>query len=357
MILAMKYKKDFSEIELDERKSKSFFDREENQRRLKILLRDGECYPTNVVIHPTMSCNHRCDFCNYFHNLDEENHKEKSRITSTEYIKIEHIIKFFREFEACGVQNLVISGGGDPLLHKDKEIILDTALKYRFEKHIYTNLDFNISDNIIEMLSRFNSININLNTTNPELYRQTRGKGSDLERVIRNVSELKRKKSVVNGVIITRDNTLSSLEQTIEWMRVQNFSSIIVSPAFNIEYKDGEKTTQKTMDSLYKVKKAVRGIDNIRVVTEVEKAVIKDSQAYCRTHYFDITIGADYWVYACCMRSYINGYGIVNLKKFGSFIDGWNSEERRRKLKNVGFKCGDCWFGFANQYLIKREMR
>ena len=338
-------------IELDERKVSHFFDDPDNRSRLEALLKEGGCYPTNVVIHPTMLCNHRCDFCNYFHNLDERDKIEGGKIKINGSIETYHMVKFFEEFDKCGVKALVISGGGDPLLHKDIEVILENALRFKFRKHFYTNLDFDLSDHVIELLSKFDSVNLNINTTDDGLYKLTRGKNSNISRVVDNVSKLKEKSALINAVIVVRDNTLQTLDATIDRMRDCGFSSLTISPAFDLGYRDGGSASEKTMGNLVRIKKKSKSKADIRVLRNVEDAVLKDDKIYCRTHLFDITIGADYNVYPCCMTSYTSGYSVINLRKFGSFTEAWESDERKERITQLNFGCNRCWFGAANDYL------
>lgn len=344
-------------MSLDERRATSLLQDKETEKRLEILLKEGDCYPTHVVIHPTMVCNHRCDFCNYFYTLDEHGEETGRVIQPTKAIEKKDIITFLEEFEACKVKNLVISGGGDPLLHKDIKEILSEALKFGYNKYLYTNLDFNLDQDILDILQKLSSVNVNINTIDRELYKKTRGRNANIERVNYNIAQLRDRSAILNAVVIVRDNTIDALESTLDGLDQQGFASIVISPAFDMNYFDNIKSSSQTIESLVKMKEKVKKNAKIRIVRPVEDAATLDGDVYCRTHYVDITIGADYGVYPCCMTAYKEGHELVNLKKFGSFVKGWSSLERRKKIENLGFTCKTCWFGSANNKLLEMGLR
>ena len=343
-------------MKLDERRIVHLLEDNETKKRLEKLLAEGDCYPAHVVIHPTMRCNHRCDFCNYFHNLDKHKEATGNAISPTGIIEKQDLLLFLEEFEKCGVKSLIISGGGDPLLHKDIKTILLRALQFSYDKHIYTNLDFKLDPETIDNLARFSSVNVNINTVNEEMYRRTRGRNASLEQVRYNLQNLKEREAILNAVIIVRNNTLSMLEETLESLDQLGFGSVVVSPAFDLDYIDGIKTNEQTLESLQRVKEVVSN-KKVRIVNPVEEAVVKNGEVYCRTHYLDITIGADYNIYPCCMTAYGSGFRLVNLRKFGSFIEAWNSHERRTKVNNLQFNCKTCWFGSVNNQLLKLGLK
>jgi|SRR3989344_3890591 len=344
-------------MSLDERRATSLLQDKETEKRLEELLAKGDCYPVSVVIHPTMKCNHRCDFCNYFDTVNKHEETTNKLMPLSKALEKKDIVYFFEEFERCKIKSLIISGGGDPLLHRDIKTILLESLRFGYDKHIYTNLDFCLDQSTLDTLSRFSSVNVNINTTDEKLYKYTRGRNANIERVRYNIRQLKDRSTALNAVVIVRDNTFSALEETLENLSQQGFRSIVVSPAFDLNYLDCINPSSQTLVHLAKMKEKVPNSTKIRIVKPVEKVAIKEGQVYCRAHHLDITLGADYGVYPCCMTAYKEEHELVNLKKFGSFVEGWNSSERRDKISNLDFKCNTCWFGSANNQLLQRGLK
>jgi len=334
-------------MELDKRKIDYFFDSEDAKERLNSFLQDRDCYPLHVVIHPTMACNHRCNFCNYFHNIDSyerEDHQFKS-------ISLKEISILLEDFERLKVNTVVISGGGDPLAHRDIKAILERTMLFSFTKHIYTNLDFDLDDETISLLSKLDSLNINVNTFDPVLYRELRGKQANLSRVIRNLKYLTEQGANLRAVVVVKDDTIDSVQRTLDLLLNHDITKIVISPAFELAYADGTGISDTSIQKLVNFKNTNSNTD-IKFLRQVEEAVFEESgNSYCRTHYFDITIGADYFVYPCCLTAYREEYRLVNLKEFKSFEDAWNSNARKSTINSLDFKCSICWFGKANQYL------
>lgn len=331
---------------LDKRKTHRFFDSGKARKKLDEYLENGDCYPLDVVLHLNTICNHKCDFCYNFLNLETNKGERKNSF----FLDGDYTIKLISELSDCNIDKLIISGGGDPLLHKDIKKILKTAIGHDFSSFLYTNLDNDITD-LIDLLIRLDGININLNTSNKELYRITRGKRANLNRVKRNLEILSKEKMNLNATVIVRDNTIHSLEETIYWLNDLGIEYINISPAFDLNYSDNFKTSKKSLEEMEKIRQNVVN-RSIRIL-EPEEESVKDSYGniICKTHYFDITIGADYGVYPCCAVSYLEEYKIVNLKDYNSFNEAWNSEERHKWVQQSNVKCKTCWFSPINKTL------
>ena len=335
---------------LDKRKTYRFFESEKAKRRLKEYLEKRDCYPLDIVIHLNTTCNHRCDFCYNFLNLEKTNKKERNFFLDGDYV-----LNLINQLAKCDIDKLIISGGGEPLLHKDIRKILETSLRYNFSTILYTNLDNDIDDLAI-LLAGLNSIHVNINTTNKEIYNKTRGEKARFSRVKRNLERLIESNARLYATIIVRDNTCENLEETIYQLNKVGLKNVNISPAFKFDYRDGIKI-DKSLKEMEKLRQKIHDL-NIKIL-EPEGRTVKDSNGnlFCKIHYFDITIGADYCIYPCCTVSYLEEYRIINLKDYNSFRDAWNSEERYNWIKKSNIKCKTCWFAPVNEILEEQDER
>lgn len=332
-------------MELDKRKVSAFFDSEQAKSRLKTFLDNGDCYPLHVVLHLTDSCNHQCNFCSNPYSVSRS--KRQPHILHTQ-----DVINYIREFKEIGINNLVISGGGEPLLHKDIERIIEEAVHSGLSSSLYTNLDVNLSQNLVQQLSLL-SVGINLNTLEPSLYKSTRGNSTNLDRVKANIKSLQDLDANLTSLVIVRDDTAESLEDTVNGFLEMGFRRITVSSAFDLLYADKIMTTRKTLDAMKRLK--MKGLIGVRVLSPVEPSIKVNEEVVCKSHYFDITIGADYGVYPCCMTAYMGGYQLFNLKDYPSFKEAWQSEERKRTIEKFQASCINCWFAPLNKVLSEDE--
>lgn len=324
---------------LNKRKTNFFFSQKEVQERLTQYSQTGFCYPVDVVLHPTTRCNHQCGFCYNTFNLGEEHYD----------IDMEDVLNYLKEFETLGVQNLIISGGGEPIIHKDIRKLIKESIASPINIFLYTNLDYEMDEDLEEMFERLQGINVNINTTNNEQYKTSRGKGTNPERVKANARRLNEINDHIGATVIVRDDTIGGLESSLRDLINIGFSRIIVSPAFNLPYKDA-KATKSCIEDLLRLRR-IFSEKEIRIL-EPEEDVIVDEQGdiYCKIHNFDVTIGADYGLYPCCNVAYDERYKILNLKEFNSFSEAWHSKERTREKS---FYCKKCWFAPANKVIME----
>lgn len=327
---------------LDKRKTNFFFLKDYAKRRLEQFSKEGNCFPLDVVIHPTTRCNHSCDFC--YHRL---NFKGKKNVN----YDISRYLKLISELKELGTFSLIISGGGEPLKHKDITKIIQEASSFPFSS-IYTNLDSNLNDSLKESLIKLKVINVNINTLDVNEYKKIRGKHANLYRVKSNLRELSNSGVQINGMVTSRKESQRSLENTIDNLLSVGASGVIVSPAFDLDYEDGLKQ-EKFIKKFYELRKKIKD-KRVRILEAEEKTPLnKNGKPICNTHYFDITIGANEIVYPCCNVAYLDSYSIVDLKKYASFENAWKSKERQDWLDNSEINCKSCWFAPATREIEK----
>ncbi len=339
--------------DLVKRKVYSLFNSDAAKERLREYLQYRNSYPFVAVIHPTMVCNHRCDFCNYFHVIDHLYGKEAR---PTKFIETAYMLRLLSELYECGVQSIIFSGGGEPLLHRDFGQIARHALEIGFNTSLYTNLDVVMKEDVLATMPRFKSVTVNVNTSDPDLYGITRGAKGDFERVGRNLSLLAECGVKLEATVIIRDNTAHRLRETIEWLKGYNVRCIKISPAFMLQYDDGIGATEATLREMVTISREYGQANEVRLIEPVEPVVKdKSGRVFCSTVFFDITIGADCKIYPCCMRAYLDDYVVVDLHKYISFKEAWNSPERIHWQQHAKLECVTCWFGAANDLLKSQK--
>jgi len=88
--------------------------------------------PVHVTIEPTIECNLRCPMCDRTQKLDYESHRDQA-LSTTRWLKL------IDEFAAVGVRQILVIGGGDPLMHPDIRLILERISQYSICLHLWTN--------------------------------------------------------------------------------------------------------------------------------------------------------------------------------------------------------------------------
>lgn len=97
------------------------------RQRLKAQALNGKNFwPLSITIHPTAACNHGCAWCWFSHSAD--------------CADISKIIDAIELFLANGLEEVVVSGGGEPLLHPQIELLFEyLELQNDITRRLYTN--------------------------------------------------------------------------------------------------------------------------------------------------------------------------------------------------------------------------
>src|SRR3989344_388922 len=332
-------------MELDKRKINYFFESNEEKFKLEEFLKRRDCYPSHIVLHLTTNCNHNCNFCSNYYRLNKEEPRAR--------IETQDILNFIDEFESLGVKNLVISGGGEPFLHQGMPRILQRLNKSSLKSSVYTNLDIELTPEILQQLSPSISVGININTFNTANYITTRGKKANLERVKSNISNLIKRDISVSAIVIVKEDLVGNIEETIRGIRNFGIEKIIVSPAFDLPYRDGIGVGQATIKKMSTLKKDFLS-GGIRAIEPIGDPAVYKGGVFCKSPYFDVTIGADYFLYPCCITAYNTNFQLLNLKIYNSFKEAWQSEERKWKFERFSPNCKTCWFDPVNKTLLEK---
>lgn len=323
---------------LDKRKLWDFFDSKEANERLGHFKQWGDCYPIHVVIHPTVLCNHSCDFCYHTEAIRERKSPLKSRV-----LDANRVVRLIEEIESLGAKNIILSGGGEPLMHPEIVMIVSKLNSIKIDSFLYTNLDLQMDVDLLDKISMLGGIGVNINISDPEQYSTTRGKNANLDRVKHNIGELVFRGSRLYGTVIVSD-TQASVEKTVGFCLKVGMAGVNVSPAFN--------TSKTVVHALEQVKTKFAN-SPVRVVEPLEKVAMKAHKVFCQSHRFDVTIGSDYGIYPCCSTAYRKEFMIANLFNYNSFNEAWTSEVRKKWVDRFEPHCETCWFAPVNTRILQ----
>jgi len=149
----------------------------------------NDTFPVCVEIHPTDKCNQHCHYC--FHRSLGFG-KEKGNIkflTTSDYVII------FAEMSRIGVQNLSISGGGEPFMAGNLFNILQLALNNNLNVRVVTNGSVGVMSDLrmLEELVKCDEIRFSVDSTKPDVYSALRNvPESHLFRVFENIKKFNR---------------------------------------------------------------------------------------------------------------------------------------------------------------------
>lgn len=146
-------------------------------------------------------CNIRCSYCDTKYALDKNNGEE---------ISIENIIKKIKEF---GISNITITGG-EPLIHKEIDKLIDELLKGGYKVNIETNGTISIDKYLNRCL-------ITMDYKCPSSLMEKEMMLSNLEKLTEN--------DVLKFVV--KENDLETIENILKTFNIKSY--VYISPIFN----------------------------------------------------------------------------------------------------------------------------
>ena len=145
-------------------------------------------YPKVIEIHPTDVCNQACQYC--FHGGKGFG---KNSVTIRKQNPISdwgpHL---FTQMKKVGIQNLSISGGGEPLMYSGIDDLIFSAKENGLNVRLVTHGNF-ADPNIHTSLKICDNIRISLDTMNANTYLEMRGVKQEaglMDETIKNISKL-----------------------------------------------------------------------------------------------------------------------------------------------------------------------
>lgn len=141
--------------------------------------KEKEIYPIYVEVSPYGACNHRCTFC----GVDYMGYKN---------IKIDFEIykQIIREIAELGVKSVMFAGEGEPMLHRDLDLMIEATKKAGIDVAITTNFVPIKLDKMPKILKNTTWIKASINAGNAKVYSQIhRTRENDFYRVLKNLEE------------------------------------------------------------------------------------------------------------------------------------------------------------------------
>lgn len=147
--------------------------------RVASWLEGKQVCPIYLEIAPCGSCNHRCIFC----AVDYLNYK-------TSFLDVNILKKMIHGAAACGVKSIMYAGEGEPLLHKNIDLIVETTKKAGIDVSITTNGVFLNKALCQKILKYLSWIRVSLNAGSKEGYaRVHRARPEDFSKVLNNLKD------------------------------------------------------------------------------------------------------------------------------------------------------------------------
>lgn len=343
--------------------------------RLQELKEKKPISPTLIQIDLEAWCNDNCSFCSY--RKDDGYNKDMLKLIdgcssdacspigkpSAKSRLPESICeKLPLQMRQNSIPAIELTGGGEPTVWPYFDKLLDNLIKNDIEIGLVTN-GSHMSETRIKKLSEYKKtlwVRFSMDSSNQETHKKIhRTPNNDFERRLNNIKRMVELKhdNLILGIsfIITPDNYLD-IEDSIKLYQSVGVSNIRFSWMYDKQGKSGLKEYQiKEIQELLEELKPEYDNDNFRVLFERGRIETYDKPnddfKTCYYQRFVWNIGADGYVYPCCIQKYNPDYAFADIVT-ESVSDIIKSTHSRMSTLDP-MRCNPCWLRNRNKQIAQ----
>jgi MoaA/NifB/PqqE/SkfB family radical SAM enzyme len=317
-----------------------------HQDKIKQIRKKKLITPTMVQWDITNRCNLSCSFCFYhIYPLTDWDIK-----TEMPYDTIASILS---ELYLIGIRTVEWTGGGEPTLHKNWELITTLATSLGFEQALVTN--GTLIDKCINLIRNFEWVRVSVDAATKETYAKVKG-FDRFDTVINNIKQLVKERNQGNVIgfsfIVCQEN-YQEIMDAAELAKSLGCDNIRFSLAMTPEH-------DKLFDGIWA--ECVNQLDEARKLEDsnfkvfsfsnrINEIAHKSHSSHCHYCQF-VGVISPTGIYPCCRLKDDNLFNFGTLEKT-SFSEIWNSTKRKTFIRMVAEKgCGyDCWMTEKNNFI------
>ena len=240
--------------------------------------KSGSLWPVSVVVHLTDVCNHKCEWCWY------------SRSKAT--VEITDVIALLELCHEHGMAEVIVSGGGEPLLHSDIALLLEYLRSSGIEsRKLYTN--GSRLDRFPQIGQAFNHVRVSLDAGGAELYSKVHGVNpAEYVRILESLKQASVNAPLMQpGVsMVVTQQTEFSISELLDDCAIHGLKFVVLKPLLGRKFRDSRiKLDIKNIPadvSVMSYSESVRGLPAGRLPVEVAAS--------------SLMIASNGWVYPCC---------------------------------------------------------
>lgn len=262
--------------------------------------------PVTIEVHPSYPCNYNCKWCidKTLKNQKGEgwciNNDSKSMMSEA---NVRNIIESAVKMKSKGI---IISGGGEPTLNKNTELLVELADEKGIITGMFTNGASLNEENMRKYIKGLSFIRFSFDDYNAENYSRTKGVGAHMyDKVIKNIKrcvelkkELKADKCRIGiDFIIIPDNVdkmISIYKETL----AMGVDYLQFCDCVEVGYRLTEAFQTKILDNL----ETIHGMNRGKVFDVVYEPLQKENEVWCHdceAKEYIVQVGADGKVRPC----------------------------------------------------------
>lgn len=307
-------------------------------------------YPTHIQIDPCGICNQSCIWCFYHGGYDDKQKVDRIEDIRNKWIKTEPLLKFL---DSCRniVRAVTLVGGGEPLIHPDIEKILKKIVGCGFKFGVITNLSMKLPYEVTQLLRMADWIRVSLDAGTANTYWKLHqpNDADAYSNVMNNIAKLNNYTTIGLSFLVHEQNR-HEIEDFYNLAKKKLIKGYLqFKPVY--DESQGFNYTEEEITKIDKRINLLPKFKQVEIIGGLKKRIetLKwkpEEYALCRITDYRIQLGADGYLYPCCMYKYVKEYryGSIYNKKGYIFTNIMSSVQRAKvdyKLKIE--KCPPCW--------------
>jgi len=312
---------------------------------------DHDPLPLCIEIHPTDFCNQGCEYCFGAgkHRKGIETNQRQKYMSLTDYRTL------FSEMSTYGINNLSISGGGEPFLSQDIDGIYDLAFDHNLRVRTVTNGNV-LNSSTMERVLHTQEIRFSIDSTDPNTYSKIRKVNpAMLQKTINNIGKLVEARNIGGYPLEIGATCIIGYENAGQ---IENFADLVLGhlgidhvvykyDAYGIIKPDSKD--EKHVDTQLKRVKEVFGN---KIDSRLDQGTFSTDQP-CVESYFKSVLNPYGELFSCCLGAQpgeTNGikYGDIKAEiKSGNsnpLTTIWKKTRTARDAMRKKVDCTDCNF-------------
>lgn len=320
---------------------------------------------TLIQVHfmPSNICNQRCNFCSY----RMPDNKNSSQFNDRKMLPMDKILSLIDDMKEIGVQAVEVTGGGEPLAHKEKYRMFKELFNAGFDVGLVTNGTL-VDDELAEILApNLTWMRVSIDAGNPQTYSKLRNAPEhhfyaalNALTKIRRVGNHKPEFRLGVGFVMSNGNELDAYDLSYISKEL-GADNIRLSMTFSDKHMEFFTDQNKVLQGIGLADKATRELsdDNFQVINLIPERCNNiidhtNDYHYCYTKDILCVIEGEGNVYTCCTFTG-SQKGIL-----GNFLDHkngfkgvWNDSKKFRNNLNPGKYCNvTCLYAKRNLEMI-----
>jgi MoaA/NifB/PqqE/SkfB family radical SAM enzyme len=306
--------------------------------------------PIHIQMDLTGACNHRCPFC-FWKAGDRNPGFEQTYIKNISMIKTEVALRALDEFRDAGIKAITLVGGGEPLIHKDIDLILERIIGNGMEYGVITNLSRLPR---MDLLERATWIRVSADAADEPSYKAMHNPVHEtFADLCRNIEAIAGKTDVGVSFLLDLPNWHLAFEAA-KLFKGMGVNYIQYKPVYDETKGATIRPHLDEIETLLEQAEALadEGFDVINMVSRVEDiSAPKRTFKKCQLVNYQMQMGVDGHLYPCCILKYQQQFSYGNMHE-QSFMEIWDGERRKAVTETLTAQaCPSCYYDRQNNLL------